>query len=69
MILNQSRNRCDYRDLFHDQRLFKGFQATITGILASGTTRVRQIARASPKGGSGLKVELSSDDRNLPRNP
>jgi hypothetical protein len=25
----------DYRDLFHDQRLYKGFQATITGILAS----------------------------------
>jgi hypothetical protein len=41
----------DYRDLFKDARLYKGFQATITGILASGTTRVRQIARAAPQTG------------------
>ncbi len=41
----------EYRDLFKDKRLFKGFQATITGILASGTTRVRQIARAAPQTG------------------
>jgi Transposase DDE domain len=41
----------EYRDLFHDKRLFKGFEATITGILASGTTRIRQIARAAPQTG------------------
>lgn len=41
----------DYRDLFKDARLYKGFQATITGILASGTTRIRQIARAAPQTG------------------
>jgi Transposase DDE domain len=40
-----------YRDLFHDARLYKGFQATITGILASGTTSLRQIARAAPQTG------------------
>ena len=41
----------NYQDLFHDARLFKGFQATISGILASGTTRIRQIARAAPQTG------------------
>jgi hypothetical protein len=41
----------NYRDLFKDARLYKGFQATITGILASGTTRIRQIARAAPQTG------------------
>lgn len=41
----------NYRDLFKDTRLYKGFQATITGILASGTTRIRQIARAAPQTG------------------
>ena len=41
----------DYRDLFKDARLYKGFQATITGILGSGTTRIRQIARAAPQTG------------------
>ena len=40
-----------YRDLFKDARLYKGFQATITGILGSGTTRIRQIARAAPQTG------------------
>jgi ubiquinone/menaquinone biosynthesis C-methylase UbiE len=37
----------DYRDLFKDARLYKRFQATITDILASGTTRIgRTLARA-----------------------
>jgi len=40
-----------YQDLFHDRRLFKGFQATLSGILSSGSTRVRQIARAAPQTG------------------
>jgi hypothetical protein len=34
-----------YHNLFKDQRLRKGFDATITGILSSGTTKVSQIAR------------------------
>lgn len=38
-----------YHDLFKDQRLRKGFDATITGILSSGTTKVSQIARAAPQ--------------------
>jgi hypothetical protein len=38
-----------YHDLFKDQRLRKGFDATITGILSSGTTKVNQIARATPQ--------------------
>lgn len=37
-----------YRDLFGDARLFKGFQAAVTGILGSGSTQLRQIARAAP---------------------
>ena len=40
-----------YQDLFHDRRLFKGFQAILSGILSSGSTRVRQIARAAPQTG------------------
>lgn len=40
-----------YADLFHDKRLHKGFQACITGILASGTTRLSRIARAAPQTG------------------
>ena len=39
----------DYADLFKDQRLFTGFQATITGILGSGTTRIAQIAKSAPQ--------------------
>jgi Transposase DDE domain len=38
-----------YHDLFKDQRLRKAFDATITGILSSGTTKVSQIARAAPQ--------------------
>jgi Transposase DDE domain len=38
-----------YHDLFKDQRLRKGFDATITGILSSGTTKVSQIARTAPQ--------------------
>lgn len=38
-----------YRDLFRDARLFDGFTATLTGILASGSTRLSQIARAAPQ--------------------
>jgi hypothetical protein len=37
-----------YANLFHDKRLHKGFQACITGILASGTTRLTRIARDNP---------------------
>jgi len=40
-----------YQDLFRDRRLFTGFQATLSGILSSGSTRVRQIARAAPQTG------------------
>ena len=40
-----------YRDLFHDSRIYAGFQTTLTGILASGSTRIRQIARAAPQTG------------------
>ena len=34
-----------YQNLFHDRRLFKGFQATLSSILSSGRTCVRQTAR------------------------
>lgn len=37
-----------YRDLFRDRRLFQGFQGAVAGILSSGSTRVRQIARVTP---------------------
>lgn len=40
-----------YRDLFGDPRLFSGFQDVLSGILASGSTRLRQIARAAPRAG------------------
>ncbi len=38
-----------YRDLFQDARLFAGFEAALSGILASGSTRVRKIVRAAPQ--------------------
>ena len=41
----------DYSDLFHDHRLFTAFQATITGIIASQSTRITQIAKSAPQTG------------------
>lgn len=41
-----------YRHLFRDRRLFQGFQDALAGILASGTTCLRQMARVAP--GSGM---------------
>lgn len=40
-----------YRNLFRDRRLFQGFQAALAGILCSGSTRLRQMARVSPSMG------------------
>lgn len=37
-----------YHDLFRDQRLTASFDAAISGILSSGRTRIRQMARLSP---------------------
>ena len=42
----------DYSDLFHDHRLFTAFQATITGIIASQSTRITQIAKSAPQTGT-----------------
>ena len=47
----------DYSDLFKDKRLFTGFQATITGILGSGTTRIAQIAKSAPQTGTSPHSE------------
>lgn len=41
-----------YRPLFRDRRLFQGFESAVAGILASGTTRLRQMARVTP--GTGV---------------
>ena len=38
-----------YHDLFQDKRLRTGFDAAIAGILGSGSTKIRQIARAAPQ--------------------
>ena len=38
-----------YHDLFNDKRLRTGFDAAIAGILGSGSTKIRQIARAAPQ--------------------
>ncbi|WP_139806682.1 transposase [Deinococcus hopiensis] len=40
-----------YRSLFGDRRLFAGFCGAVAGILASGSTRVRQMARVTPSMG------------------
>lgn len=40
-----------YRSLFRDQRLFQGFSEAVVGILTSGSTCLRQIARVTPHGG------------------
>ena len=40
-----------YRSLFRDRRLFQGFHNALAGILASGSTCVRQMARVTPHGG------------------
>jgi Transposase DDE domain len=47
----------DYSDLFKDQRLFTGFQAIITGILGSGSTRIAQIAKSAPQTGTSPHSE------------
>ena len=40
-----------YRSLFRDRRLFQGFSGAVAGILASGSTRLRQMARVTPSTG------------------
>lgn len=37
-----------YHDLFRDRRLVAGFEAALAGILASGGTRLSQMARTAP---------------------
>ena len=46
-----------YRTLFRDRRLFQGFEGAVAGILASGTTRLRQMARATPSLGVAPHAE------------
>lgn len=46
-----------YRTLFRDERLFTAFQAALSGILASGTTRVAQMARVAPGTGACPQAE------------
>jgi hypothetical protein len=46
-----------YRPLFKDQRLYEGFQATLWGILASGSCCVNRIASASPLTGTTAHAE------------
>lgn len=46
-----------YRTLFRDRRLFQGFEGAVAGILASGTTRLRQMARATPNLGVAPHAE------------
>lgn len=46
-----------YRSLFRDRRLFQGFQAAVAGILASGSTRLRQMARLAPGMGASPHAE------------
>jgi hypothetical protein len=46
-----------YRTLFRDRRLFAAFQAALSGILASGTTRLAQMARVAPGTGARPQAE------------
>lgn len=46
-----------YRTLFRDRRLFTAFQAALSGILASGTTRLAQMARVAPGTGACPQAE------------
>ncbi|WP_309572510.1 transposase [Deinococcus sp.] len=46
-----------YRALFRDRRLFTAFQAALSGILASGTTCLAQMARVAPGTGAYPQAE------------
>lgn len=46
-----------YRDLFRDVRLYRSFQAALSGILASGSTRLSQMARSAPGTGAAPHAE------------
>lgn len=46
-----------YRSLFRDRRLFTAFEAAVGGILASGSTRLSQMARLAPGTGASPHAE------------
>ena len=46
-----------YRTLFRDRRLFTAFEAAVGGILASGSTRLAQMARVAPGTGASPHAE------------